>query len=103
MIAGLLQLLFGLGFLAGVCFLTYKITLPIGLKMIDLCCKSARFRIGICIFLAAVFCAVGLVQLNDFFEETGSDLARFFPLSFFASSIFLVLAQVHRTSLGKPQ
>lgn len=91
MIAGFLQLIFALAFLALACILTYKITLPLGLKIIDLCFDSEHFRIGVSILLAMVFCAIGVLQLKDFLEEPDSDLSRFFLLSFFVSGIFLFL------------
>jgi hypothetical protein len=86
-----LQLILAITFVVLACFLTYKITLPICLKIIDLCFESKVFRIGICIFLAGLFCAVGIVQLKDFANETGHGLHSFFPLSFSSSGIFLFL------------
>lgn len=91
MTAGLLQLFFAFAFLALACIFTYKITLPLGLKIIDLCFDSTHFRLGMSIFLAVVFCAVGILQFKDFIEETDPGMSRFFPLSFFVSGIFLFL------------
>ena len=91
MTAALLQLFFAFGFIILVCVFTYKMTLPLCLKVIDLCFDSAHFRIGICLFLAMAFCAVGMLQLRDFVKETGPDLSRYFPLYFFVSGFFLLI------------
>ncbi len=87
----LLQLLCACIFLVLVCTITYKMTLPVGLKIIELCLESSRFRAGVSFFLALIFGAVGILQLIDFMEETGPDLSRFFPLSFLITAIFLFL------------
>lgn len=91
MISGLLQLIVAIAFIVLVCFVTYKLTLPICLKIIDLCFESTNFRLGICTFLALAFCAVGILQLQDFIEEIEHGLTWFFPLSFLSSGIFLFL------------
>ena len=91
MIAGPLQLILAIAFVVLVCFFTYKVMLPICLKIIDLCFESTVFRMGICIFLVFVFCAVGILQLIDFLEETDHGLSWFFPLSFLSSGIFVFL------------
>lgn len=100
MISGFLQLIFALAFLALACIFTYKITLPLCLKIIELCIDSPRFRMGISIFLALAFCAVGILQLKDFLEEPDLGLAIFFPLSFFVMGIFLFLG-LHKQNLNK--
>jgi hypothetical protein len=89
--AGLLQLLFALAFIAFVCFVTYKITLPICLKIIDLCFESPRFRLGVLIFFAVAFAVLGIWQLKDFLEGVLPNLSRFFPLYFLISVIFVYL------------
>lgn len=89
--AGLLQLIFAIAFIALACVFTYKATLPLCLKIIDLCFVSFYFRMGICIFLALAFFAVGILQLRDFFKEPNPGLALFFPLSFLVTGIFLFL------------
>ncbi len=91
MLTGLLQLIFAIPFVALVCFVTYKVTLPICLKIIDFGFESAHFRTGICIFLALAFCAVGILQLRHFIEEVEHGLSWFFPLSFLSSGFFLFL------------
>jgi hypothetical protein len=91
MIISLLQLILAIAFVVLVCFFTYKATLPIGLKIIDFCIESNIFRTGICILLALVFCAVGILQLIDFVVEVEPGISWFFPLSFLSSGIFLFL------------
>ncbi len=91
MIAGVLQLILAIAFVALACFITYKVALSICLKIIDLGFESTTFRLGICIFLALAFCAIGILMLKDFIEETEPGLSRFFPLFFLASGIFLFL------------
>lgn len=95
---GFLQLFLGIAFLVLVCFIAYKIILPICLKIIDLCFESNIFRFGVCIFLALVFCAIGILQLKDFIQETEPEMSKFFPLSFLASGIFLILTFWKRKS-----
>jgi len=87
----LLQLFFAFAFVILGCIFTYKMTLALALKIIDLCFDSTLFRMGVIFFLAVVFCVVGALQLKDFIEKTDSGLSRFFPLSFFVSGIFLLL------------
>lgn len=91
MIITFLQLVVAIAFVALVCILTYKIILPLCLKIIDLCFKSTVFRTGVCILLALAFCAVGILQLKDFIQESEYGLSWFFPLSFLVSGIFLFL------------
>lgn len=91
MLGSLLQLLLAIGFVVLACFFTYKLMLPICLKIIDLGFESHIFRRGICIVLALAFCAIGIVQLKDFFEEIEPGLSRFFPFSFLSSGLFLFL------------
>ena len=86
----LLQLLLGFAFIGLACFLTYKMTLHLALKIIDLCFAHPLFNIGVTFFFAVVFCAIGIFQLKVFIEE-GSNLSRFFPLSFISSAICLFL------------
>jgi len=88
----LLQLLFAIGFIGLLCFVTYKITLYLGLKIIDLCFASSLFRKGLSAFLALIFGVTGGWQLHDFIQEPKPDLSRFFPLSFFVSGVFVILA-----------
>lgn len=92
MLSGLFQLILAITFVVLACAVIYKITLPMCLKIIDLCLESTKFRRGICIFLALVFCVIGMMQLKDFVEDTDHGLSRFFPLSFLSSGIFLFLA-----------
>ena len=87
----LLQLFFALAFVSVTCFATYKITLPLLIKIVDLSIKSARFRMGISFFLAVMFCAIGALQLSDYIEDMGLSLSRFFPLSFLIAGIFVFL------------
>lgn len=87
----MLQLILGIGFVVLACFLTYKITVPICVKIIDLCFVSPIFRRGTSIFLAVIFGAVGILLLEDFTQEIKQDLSCFFPLSFLLSGIFLFL------------
>lgn len=91
MISGLLQLILALAFVALACLLTYKITVPICLKIFDLGLRSTIFRKGICITLALFFGAVGILMLKDFIEETEHGLTRYFPLLFLTSGFFLFL------------
>ena len=91
MLGSLLQLILAIGFVASACVFTYKVMLPICLKIIDLGFESHIFRRGVCIVLALAFCAVGILQLKDFSEEIESGLSRFFPFSFLSSGIFLFL------------
>lgn len=91
MIAGLLQLILAIAFVALACFIIYKVTLPIILKIIDLGFESTIFRLGICIFLALAFCAFGILLLKDFIEETEHGMSWFFPLYFLTSGFFLFL------------
>ncbi len=87
-----LKLTTAVGFIALVCFLTYKTVLPICLKIIDLSIKSPIFRKCLCTLLALAFGTVGTFQLLDYFHETGQSMAKFFPLSFLSSAIFLYLS-----------
>ncbi len=91
MIAGLGQLILAIAFVGLVSFFTYKVTLLTCLKSIELCFESTIFRRGICILLALIFCAVGILQLRDFVKESEQGLSRLFPLSFLSSGIFLFL------------
>jgi hypothetical protein len=91
MLTIILQLTLGIGFVVMVCFLAYKVVLPACLKIIDICFKSNLFRLGVCIFLALIFCGFGVLQLKDYREEIEHGMSRFFPLSFLASGIFLFL------------
>ncbi len=85
----LLQLILVLGYVALACFVAYKISMPICLKIIDLCFDSHTFRIGISIFLALAFFAAGIMQLIDFSKGIEPGLSRFFPGSFLCSGLFL--------------
>ncbi len=87
----ILQLILACGFIIGVCFGTYKLVLPICLKIIDLCFESYLFRMAVSIFLALAFCAVGIMQLIDFTKEIEHGLSCFFPLSFLVSAFFLFM------------
>ena len=100
MMSGLLQLILAIAFVALVCFFTYRVMLPICLKIFDLCSESTAFRRGTCILLALIFCAVGILQLIDFLEETDPGLAWFFPLSFLSSGIFIFLIFCKRKKVG---
>ena len=92
MLAGsLFQLFFAIAFVVIVCFISYKMTISLALKVFDLILESSRFRMGICFFLAVIFFAVGVVQLNDFMEGLGLSLSQFFPLSFLITGIFVFL------------
>ena len=87
----LVQLSLAISFVILVCVATYKLTLPLALKIIDLCKISPFFRKGACIFFAIVFFITGLFQLKDFLKEIDSDLTQFFPLTLLAAGIFLFL------------
>lgn len=84
-----LQLIFAFAFVALACFVMYKVSMPICLKVIDLCFDSRVFRTGIYIFLALAFCALGIMQLIDFTKGIEPGLSRFFPGSFLCSGLFL--------------
>lgn len=86
-----LHSLLAITFIVLICFIAYKIILPVCLKIIDLCFESHTFRIGIGIFLALAFCAIGALQLKDFVEKPEPGMSSFFPLSFLTSGIFLIL------------
>lgn len=92
MSAILLQLLFAIGFISLLCFVTYKITLYLSFKIIDLCYASSLFRRAMCAFLALIFLVVGGLQLHDFIQKSMIALSQFFPLSFLVAGIFLMLA-----------
>lgn len=85
----LLHFLGALAFIAMMSFSTYKIILPLGLKIINLCLKSHRFSAGISFFLAICFCVSGIFQFNDFITEADLSLSHFFPLSFISSGLLL--------------
>ncbi len=85
-----------LGFLGLVSFITYKITLPLGLKIIDLCFDSPVFCSRIFFCFAITFFIVGILQFKDYFELSSSSLSLFFPLSFFLSGIFVYLGLLKR-------
>ena len=91
MVAGLLQLILAIAFVALVCFITYKATLPILLKIIDLSFESVIFRLGTWIFLALAFCATGIMMLKDFIGETEYGLSWLFPFYFLISGFFVFL------------
>jgi hypothetical protein len=91
MLAPMLQLFLALIFVALVCVITYKITLPLIIKIVNLSIESTRFRMGLSFLLAAMFFAIGALQLSDFIEESNPGLSRFFPLSFLITGIWLFL------------
>lgn len=90
----LLQLFFALATIVAACIIVYKLSLPLALKIMNLSMESARFRKGICFFLAFLFCAVGVLQLIDFMEEASPGLSRFFPLFFLNAAILMYLGSV---------
>jgi len=98
----LIQLFLAIALIILACIATYKITVPLCLKIIDLCFDSNHFRVGICIFMAIAFCTAGLFQLKDFVTSTEFDLSWFFPLSLFVSGIFLVLGFLKMKPQIKP-
>lgn len=87
----LLKLIFIIGFIVFVCMITYKLTLPLGLKIIDLSFESPVFRVSACFFLAVFFFVGGIMQLQDFMEGSNLSLSRFFPLSFLVMVICVFL------------
>lgn len=93
-VSPLLQLLFALVTIVAACMIVYKLSLPLALKIMNLSMESARFRKGICFFLAFLFCAMGVLQLIDFMEETSPGLSRFFPLFFLNAGIMVYLGSV---------
>lgn len=97
MIAILFQFFIALVFVILVCIFHIKITLPMGLKIFDLTLKSKLFRVGICIFFAVAFSALGVMQLTDFIEKP---TLRCFPFSFLNTGIFLFLG-LHKRNFTK--
>ncbi len=91
MISSFLKISLIIAYVALACYLTYKITITLMDKVIDLCFDSPKFRIGLCLILSLAFCALGLLQLTDYLKGTGPSLALFFPLSFSLSGILLFL------------
>ena len=91
MLINLFQLFFAIAFVVLVCVFMNKVILPLALKVFNLSFKSPVFRIIICCFLALFFVVGGIIQLNDFMKESNPGLARFFPLSFLVSGIFVFL------------
>ncbi|MDR3503660.1 MAG: hypothetical protein P4L79_13870 [Legionella sp.] len=87
-----LQLILALTFIAVLCFATYKVTVLLGAKLIDLTFKSINFCRGVCVFLALCFFLVGVLSYQDFITQTGPDLSRFFPLFCVCGGFFLFLS-----------
>ena len=87
----LFQLIFAVAFIVLMCWICYKITLPLILKIITLSFDSPRFRRGTCVFLGVSFFCVGVMSLSDFVKGTGPSLSVFFPLFFLTTGIFLFL------------
>lgn len=96
MVNKFLLICLALGFLALVSIITYKLTLPLGLKLIDLCFDSPVFCSRLFFCFAIAFFIVGVFQLKDYFELSSSSLSLFFPLSFFISGIFVYLGLLKR-------
>jgi hypothetical protein len=89
--AFLVKFFFIVSFLAIIGIITYKVILPIGLKIIDFTFDSLCFRFAISIFLAIFFFVGGIMQLRAFLGELSINLSLFFPLSFFLTGICLYL------------
>lgn len=96
MLNKILLICLALGFLAVVSIITYKITLPLGLKVIDLCFDSPHFSSRLFFCFAIVFFIFGIFQLKDYFGISSSSLSLFFPLSFSMSGIFIYLGLLKR-------
>jgi hypothetical protein len=88
----IIQLTLALIFIVIMCFSTYKVTVFLGTKMIDLMFKSINFSRGIGIFFALCFFLVGTISYQDFIAQTGPDLSKGFPLFFLCGGLFLFLS-----------
>ena len=87
----ILLIIIALAYILLMCFITYKVTVKLSMKLIDLCFDSPRFRSVSMITFMIIFFLVGLFQLHDFLTENNTGLAQFFPLSFIALGLAMFL------------
>ena len=87
-----LQFLLALTSIVIVGLLTYKITLFLGYKIIDVYSQPCWARKIISLLIGLFFGMMGAIQLEDFMLEDHLSLSAAFPLTFLVAGFFLFAA-----------